>query len=311
MTCFNSKKNFEMAEQGSTEATKDDSTTQPTDPTEGAGIGDGAKTSPPVSVSNRVMHSMLVLHRAVLNGVDLSRVVYLGISQFMMSNKTESIMWLLRLFTLVSTFFFLFPIFGVAEGGHFYQRALLANALTSACRLHQRLPRFQFSRAYVTQALLEDSCHYLLYSLIFITSYPITLCFVPVAVFSLLHATAYTRKILDIIGPNSIPWVRSFLDKMTTHQQSLFKFIACNEILLMPAAVFMLLGGRAHLFLPFFYYRFLTLRYASRRNPYCRTLFYELRVAIEQMTTRPSCPSFIRNACHKTIKLICKLAPGS
>ncbi|XP_067852999.1 transmembrane protein 33-like isoform X3 [Heptranchias perlo] len=131
----------------------------------------------------------------------------------------------------------------VVEGGHFYQRALLANALTSACRLHQRLPRFQFSRAYVTQALLEDSCHYLLYSLIFITSYPITLCLVPVAVFSLLHATAYTRKILDIIGPNSIPWVRSFLDKMTTHQQSLFKFIACNEILLMPAAVFMLLGN--------------------------------------------------------------------
>ncbi|XP_067852998.1 transmembrane protein 33-like isoform X2 [Heptranchias perlo] len=204
-----------MAEQESTEATKDDRTTQPTDPNEVSGISDGgAKTSPPVSVS-----------------------------QFMMSNKTESIMWLLRLFTLVSTFFFLFPIFGVVEGGHFYQRALLANALTSACRLHQRLPRFQFSRAYVTQALLEDSCHYLLYSLIFITSYPITLCLVPVAVFSLLHATAYTRKILDIIGPNSIPWVRSFLDKMTTHQQSLFKFIACNEILLMPAAVFMLLGN--------------------------------------------------------------------
>ncbi|XP_067903794.1 transmembrane protein 33-like isoform X2 [Heterodontus francisci] len=260
-----------MAEQGSTDTTKDDSMTQPIDSTDSSGDG-GAKTNPPVSVS-----------------------------QFMMSNKTESIMWLLRLFTLVSTFFFLFPIFGVAEGEHFYQRALLANALTSACRLHQRLPRFQFSRAYVTQALLEDSCHYLLYSLIFITSYPITLCLVPVAVFSLLHATAYTRKILDIIGPNSIPWVRSFLDKMTTHQQSLFKFIACNEILLTPATVFILLGGRAHLFLPFFYYRFLTLR----------TLFYELRVAIEQMTARPSCPILIRSACHKAIKLICKLAPGS
>ncbi|XP_038630805.1 transmembrane protein 33-like isoform X3 [Scyliorhinus canicula] len=206
--------NFEMAEPASTDTAEADSTPQPTDPTGSADVDDGgAKATAPVSVS-----------------------------QFMMSNKTESIMWLLRLFTLVSTFFFLFPILGVAEGGHFYQRALLANALTSACRLHQRLPRFQFSRAYVTQALLEDSCHYLLYSLIFITSYPITLCLVPVAVFSLLHATAYTRKVLDIIGPNSVPWVRSFLDKMTTHQQSLFKFIACNEILLMPAAIFMLLG---------------------------------------------------------------------
>lgn len=28
--------------------------------------------------------------------------------------------------------------------------------------------------------------------------------------------------------------------------------------------------GKASFFLPFVYYRFLTLRYASRRNPYCR-----------------------------------------
>lgn len=60
---------------------------------------------------------------------------------------------------------------------NFYQRALLANALTSALRLHQRLPRFQLSRAFLTQALQEDSCHYLLYSLILVNSYPITSIF--------------------------------------------------------------------------------------------------------------------------------------
>lgn len=65
------------------------------------------------------------------------------------------------------------------EAASFYQRALLANALTSALRLHQRLPHFQLSRAFLAQALLEDSCHYLLYSLIFVNSYPVTsiLCF--------------------------------------------------------------------------------------------------------------------------------------
>lgn len=57
---------------------------------------------------------------------------------------------------------------------NFYQRALLANALTSALRLHQRLPRFQLSRVFLAQALQEDSCHYLLYSLILVNSYPIT-----------------------------------------------------------------------------------------------------------------------------------------
>lgn len=57
---------------------------------------------------------------------------------------------------------------------NFYQRALLANALTSALRLHQRLPHFQLSRAFLSHALQEDSCHYLLYSLILVNSYPIT-----------------------------------------------------------------------------------------------------------------------------------------
>lgn len=60
------------------------------------------------------------------------------------------------------------------EAASFYQRALLANALTSALRLHQRLPHFQLSRAFLAQALVEDSCHYLLYSLIFVNSYPVT-----------------------------------------------------------------------------------------------------------------------------------------
>lgn len=60
------------------------------------------------------------------------------------------------------------------EAASFYQRALLANALTSALRLYQRLPHFQLSRTFLAQALLEDSCHYLLYSLIFVNSYPVT-----------------------------------------------------------------------------------------------------------------------------------------
>lgn len=55
-----------------------------------------------------------------------------------------------------------------------YQRALIANGLVSALRLHQRLPHFQFNREYLGLLLLEDSCHNLLYSLIFANSYPIT-----------------------------------------------------------------------------------------------------------------------------------------
>uniref|UniRef100_A0A3B4WPA0 Transmembrane protein 33 n=1 Tax=Seriola lalandi dorsalis TaxID=1841481 RepID=A0A3B4WPA0_SERLL len=94
--------------------------------------------------------------------------------QFLMSNKLETAMWLSRLFTVYCSVMFILPILGPYAAANFYQRALLANALTSALRLHQRLPRFQLSRAFLAQALQEDSCHYLLYSLILVNSYPIT-----------------------------------------------------------------------------------------------------------------------------------------
>uniref|UniRef100_A0A6I8N6F0 Transmembrane protein 33 n=1 Tax=Ornithorhynchus anatinus TaxID=9258 RepID=A0A6I8N6F0_ORNAN len=195
------------------------------------------------------------------------------------------------------------------EAASFYQRALLANALTSALRLHQRLPHFQLSRAFLAQALLEDSCHYLLYSLIFVNSYPVTMSIFPVLLFSLLHATTYTKKVLDAKGSNSLPLLRSLLEKLNANQQNILKFIACNEIFLMPATVFMLLSGQGSLLQPFIYYRFLTLRYSSRRNPYCRTLFNELRIVVEHLIMKPSCPLVVRRLCLHSIAFISRLAP--
>ena len=49
-----------------------------------------------------------------------------------------------------------------------YYKALVANAATSALRLHQRQPRLHFSREFIASVLLEDSFHYMFYSLIFL-----------------------------------------------------------------------------------------------------------------------------------------------
>ncbi|KAJ7414481.1 hypothetical protein WISP_83682 [Willisornis vidua] len=178
------------------------------------------------------------------------------------------------------------------EAASFYQRALLANALTSALRLHQRLPHFQLSRAFLAQALLEDSCHYLLYSLIFVNSYPVTTK-IPGLVMSVVFVVRAAWMTCNIItihtnpdlanfmkhlegvlarSSNSLPFLRNLLEKLNANQQNILKFIACNEIFLMPATVFMLFSGQGSLLQPFIYYRFLTLRYSSRRNPYCRSV---------------------------------------
>lgn len=231
------------------------------------------------------------------------------VAQFLLANKVESAMWVSRLSTVVSSILFFIPLLGTGQASAWFQRALLFSALTSALRLHQRLPHPSLSRVFLSQALLEDSCHYLLYSLIFVNAQPITMSLLPVFLFSLLHATAHSFKVLNILGPGSMPLVRSFLTRVSAQQQNILKLVACNEIFLMPATLLMLFSGHCSLFLPFFYYRFLTLRYASRRNPYCRVLFSELRMAVESATANPSCPAVLRSASQRIIGFVSRLAP--
>ncbi|KAJ8298374.1 hypothetical protein KUTeg_024905 [Tegillarca granosa] len=216
-----------------------------------------------------------------------------GVLSYLMTNKVESALWMTRL--------------GSPYG--FYQRALISNAATSALRLHQRLPNFQLSREFLARLFLEDSCHYLMFSIIFMNSYPITMALVPVFLFALLHACTYTRNVLNTMGPNSIQIVRSIIAKLQEQQTNILRFIACTEIFLMPTVFFMMFTGKCSVFLPIVYYRFLTLRYASRRNPYCRTLFTELRMTVEYLCNKPQCPGFIRNICVKAVAFISRLAP--
>lgn len=68
-------------------------------------------------------------------------------------------------------------------------------------------------------------------------------------------------------------------------------------------------SGRSTLMTLFVYYRFLTLRYSSRRNPYTRNTFGELRFLVESYAQNPSCPGVIRNLMSKLVALISRLAP--
>ncbi|KAK2157437.1 hypothetical protein LSH36_191g00009 [Paralvinella palmiformis] len=225
----------------------------------------------------------------------------------MSGNKIEAALWITRIMTMFFVLNFFLPVFSASQSS--YQKAVLSNAATSALRLHQRLPNFQMNREFFGRLLLEDSAHYLFYSLIFVSSYPVTMVLVPIFLFAVLHAQKYTQQILNVVGPNSLGVVRRMLAKLDSNQVGILRFIACTEIFLMPAILFMMFTGHASIFLPFIYYRFLTLRYSSRRNPYCRQLFSELRVAMENICSSPSCPAFVRNIVYKVIAFISRLAP--
>lgn len=224
------------------------------------------------------------------------------------SRKVDAALWFTRFLTIIFSVFYLLPIFG--PGITFYHRAFLANAATSALRLHQRLPRVTLSRQFMAQLIAEDSCHYLFYSLIFIYCSPITLAILPVLLFAVLHFASFSLTLLDALGRNAA-WIgRVFISLIEFQTVTILRLAAGAEIFTMIFVLAYTLMGRASLLTPFIYYRFLTLRYASRRNHYTRTMFQELKMTAERLACHPQCPALVASMTHRAIGLIGQLAPA-
>lgn len=64
--------------------------------------------------------------------------------------------------------------FSAFDMKHFFTRAMLANGIICALRLHQRIPEFKLTRHHFALVMSEDSGHYLMFSLIFLFGQPIT-----------------------------------------------------------------------------------------------------------------------------------------
>ncbi|XP_071787319.1 transmembrane protein 33-like [Asterias amurensis] len=238
------------------------------------------------------------------NGGGLSAV-----SNYLASNKLDLCLLLSRVTTVVCSFFYLVPIYGPQSAQVFYQRAIICNGLTSALRLQQRLPSFQFTRIYLSLLLMEDSCHNLFYSLIFANSQAITLALTPPLLFALLHASNFIKKLINLMGPNRMYLIRKMVDMLISNQNQLLRFIALDEIIIMPFLIFMVFTGRVTFLVPIMYFRFLTFRYGSRRNPYCKQIFHELRIVTETYCSKPNTPQFLRNFLTKCITMISRFAP--
>lgn len=229
------------------------------------------------------------------------------VKQHIIDHKVDVGQWATRLFTIMFTFFYFIPIIGNPYTA--YYKALVANAATSALRLHQRLPDVTFTREFLSTILTEDSCHYLFYSLIFLYVSPVTFALLPVFLFSLIHFSSYSLTILDLWGHNSCWPARLMISLVEFQSRNILRLIAFFEIILMPYTVFLIFMGRAGLLTPFVYYHFLTQRYNSRRNPYTRNMFHELRLLVESIASKPGTPQFISQILNSLVAFTCRLAP--
>jgi hypothetical protein len=235
-----------------------------------------------------------------------------GFSTFkthVLAHKIDVGLWATRIATILFSLGYIIPVIGNPYQS--YYKALMANAATSALRLHQRLPQVQFNREFLFQFLLEDSAHYLFYSIVFLYAAPITMVLSPVTLFAVLHSASYSLTLLDTLGQNAWWGARMLISFVELQSRNLLRMAAFTEIFLMPLVIFLIMSGQTTLVTPFLYYRFLGLRYSSRRNPYCRTMFHELRMTMEHLAYSAKCPGIAKTLIHKVIQLVSNLAPAT
>lgn len=232
------------------------------------------------------------------------------ITNHISSNKIEASLWMTRMCTIFCTINFFIPLL-TSNPYNYFHKCLLSNCITSALRLHQRVPNFRLTREFLSALFAEDSAHYFVFSLIFLSAGPMSMPLIPLFLYALLHVQNYTKQILNLIGPTSLSIIRSLLHSIETNQVNILRFIACVEISLMPMIIVTIFTGQSYVLLPYLYYRFLCLRYSSNRNPYCKQFFHELRMVTEHLVNNPQCPGILRIITFKAIGLVCRIAPST
>ncbi|XP_012284612.1 Krueppel homolog 2 [Orussus abietinus] len=215
-----------------------------------------------------------------------------ALKDHVLRDKIQVGLWCTRVLTIVLTQFYMFPIVGNAN--HTYYKILLSNGASSALRLYQRVPRVQLNMEFLQTLMLEDSFHYLFYTLIFLFVSPSLLVLCPVFFFALLHSASYSLTLLDCLGQNSWWPLRFGISVLEANTSNILRICGLWEILLMPITILFVLAGHAGILTPIIYYQFLHFRLVSRRNPTTRNVFHEIRRYLHSLAMKPSMPEIFR-----------------
>jgi len=149
-------------------------------------------------------------------------------SSTILQNKIELALAATRAITIICTFFYVVPLFSRSVQYSAYQKALLANAATSALRLHQRIPNFRLNFEFFNMLMFEDSAHYLFYSLLFIFSRQITMVLLPIFLFALLHLLSFILRVMNEknLQGQSYHRILQFIEK---YKNYIFQMIALGK----------------------------------------------------------------------------------
>uniref|UniRef100_A0AC35U1T2 Transmembrane protein 33 n=1 Tax=Rhabditophanes sp. KR3021 TaxID=114890 RepID=A0AC35U1T2_9BILA len=224
---------------------------------------------------------------------------------YLKGDHTNALLFVLRLSTIFFSISYAIPY---SQKDSHYGKAIAAAAVTNAIRLGQRLGGFQLTREFLATVMIEDSFHYFMYCVLFYMNAPVSMALAPVALYALLHSVNYANKVDNAIGLNN-GLVKAAHTLMAQQTNNLLGIVACSEIFMFPVLFAMIMTGQGTVLMPFMYYRFLSLRYSSRRNPYTKVAFTSMKVSLTNAISSESCPQIVRTIVYKLINLVERLAP--
>ncbi|EGT36794.1 hypothetical protein CAEBREN_14772 [Caenorhabditis brenneri] len=232
-----------------------------------------------------------------------------SISAYVAANTMECVLFVSRVLTVFFALNYMVPFIGVTSSQNAYYKIFAASAATFALRLHTRIQgHFALNAQFMQRLVIEDAFHYLVYSIVFLMASPVSMAALPVTVYAALHACTFITKMLRHTG-NCLPIVAR-MEQFISHQTpNALGIIACSEIFLVPLLVSLIFSGKGSLLLPFAYYRFLSLRYASRRNPSTRQAFAQMKGSLQNVAASGSCPAIVSSFIYRAIDFISARAP--
>ncbi|KAI6177176.1 Transmembrane protein 33-like protein [Aphelenchoides bicaudatus] len=240
------------------------------------------------------------------------RGIYDVLVEFSKEDPVYTLCSWLRILTLLFALSFVMDMLGLTSFKSSYYKAFGAAAATNSFRLYQRLRSVNsriISQAFLQQLFTEDSAHYLLYSISFVSSPPVTMALGPIVLYSFLHTISYLIKIGEVTGQSRAPFFQNILNLRDQYTQVILSTVSCVEIFIFPVFFAMILRGKASILFVFIYFRFLSLRYSSRRNPHTRIAFYNLKMSLFDVASKPACPNLVRQFIYKSVELVSRFAP--
>ncbi|OAF69964.1 hypothetical protein A3Q56_02307 [Intoshia linei] len=228
------------------------------------------------------------------------------ISNHIKCDKKQFLLFILRLIITFGSLYYIYDF----SNTNLYHIIVVCNLSVFIIRLQSRVPlRLEFSKVYLGTILIEDSAHYILYSVMIYNSFYFG-HMVNIFLYAVIGLTCYLITLLGKIKIDNQSFIYRGLYKIMINQKLLLTLVAAFEVVQFPMLVFRLFRGSGSLIMPILYYNFLKFRYASRRNSYHRQVFFHLKVSIiDNFAKTTKCPSIISTILQKAANFISSCAP--